>query len=275
MLTADRRPTTPSVNIEARFNKGFILVLYASGMLWGQVTTATISGTVGDEVGAPLGGVQISVIFLAPNRDFVGPTRVAEAWSGPTGEEGDYIVPILPLGTYQVEASLTGFENAVRWVPLRTRADEVVLDFTLKATELVERVRGETELSGLQSGEEIDEPAPGAIVRSDSTDVERSPTPTERPPTNQLGSTSTSGVGFAVQIVASRTRQEAEKSRTLWEGRGYTVYVVEADVPGLGRYYRVRVGPFDTQEEAREVTSNMQSRFPQEIPGFWIVPYQE
>ena len=51
--------------------------------------------------------------------------------------------------------------------------------------------------------------------------------------------------------------------------------MVEADVPGLGRYYRVRVGPFDTQEEAREVTSNMQSRFPQEIPGFWIVPYQE
>ncbi len=275
MLTADRRPTTPSVNIEARFNKGFILVLYASGMLWGQVTTATISGTVGDEVGAPLGGVQISVKFLAPNRDFVGPTRVAEAWSGPTREEGEYIVPNLPLGTYQVEASLTGFENAVRWVPLRTRADEVVLDFTLKATELVERVRGKTALSGLQSGEQIDEPAPGAIVRSDSTDVERSRAPTEPPPTNQLSSTSTRGVGFAVQIAASRTRQKAEELRTMWQDRGYTVFVVEADVPGLGRYYRVRVGPFDTQEEAGEVTSNMQSRFPQEIPEFWIVPYQE
>ncbi len=51
--------------------------------------------------------------------------------------------------------------------------------------------------------------------------------------------------------------------------------MVEADVPGLGRYYRVRDGPFDTQEEAREVTSNMQSRFPQEIPDFWIVSYQQ
>ncbi len=253
----------------------FLVLTFHLSLAWAQVTTATISGTVADEAGAPLGGVQISVIFLAPNRDFVGPTRVAEAWSGPTGEEGDYIVPNLPLGTYQVEASLTRFETAVRWVPLRTRADEVVLDFTLKATELVARVRGETALSGPQSGEQIDEPAPGAIVRSDSNDVERSPPPTEPPPTNQLDSTSTSGVGFAVQIVASRTRQEAEKSRTLWEGRGYTVYVVEADVPGLGRYYRVRVGPFDTQEEASEVTSNMQSRFPQELPDFWIVPYQE
>ena len=127
----------------------------------------------------------------------------------------------------------------------------------------------------LQSKELIDEPAPGAIGRSASTDVERSPAPTERPPTNQLGSTSTRGVGFAVQIAASRTRQEAEELRTQWEGRGYTAYVVEADIPGLGRYYRVRVGPFDTQEEAREVTSNMQSRFPQEIPDFWIVSYQQ
>jgi len=257
------------------FNKGFVLVLYASGMVWAQVTTATISGTVADEAGAPLGGVQISVIFLAPNPDFVGPTRVAEAWSGPTGEEGEYIVPNLSLGTYQVEASLTGFENAVRWVPLRTRADEVMLDFTLKAKGIAERVKGETALSGLQSRERINEPASGAIGQSDSTDVERSAAPTERPPTNQLDSTSTRGVGFAVQIAASRTRQKAEELRTIWQDRSYTVYVVEVDIPGSGRYYRVRVGPFDTQEEAREVASNLQSRFPQEIPDFWIVPHQQ
>ncbi len=127
----------------------------------------------------------------------------------------------------------------------------------------------------LQSKEQIDEPAPVATNQSDSTDVERSPAPTAQPPTNQLGYTSTRGVGFAVQIAASRTRQEAEKSRTLWEGRGYTAYMGEADIPGSGRYYRVRVGPFDTQEEAREVASNMQSRFPQELPDFWIVPYQQ
>jgi cell division septation protein DedD len=82
-------------------------------------------------------------------------------------------------------------------------------------------------------------------------------------------------VGFAVQIAASRTRQKAEELRTIWQDRGYTAYVVETDIPGSGRYYRVRVGPFGTQEEAREVASNMQSRFPQELPDFWIVPYQQ
>ncbi len=257
------------------FNKGFVLVLYASGMVWAQVTTATISGTVADEAGAPLGGVQISVIFLAPNPDFVGPTRVAEAWSGPTGEEGEYIVPNLSLGTYQVEASLTGFENTVRWVPLRTRADEVMLDFRLKAKEIAERVKGETALLGLQGGEQIEEPAPGVIGRSDSTNVERSPAPTERPPTNQLGSTSTRGVGFAVQVASLRARPKAEELRKVLQDAGYPVQVVEADIPGSGRYYRVRVGPFVTEEEAREAASNLRSRFSQELPDFWIVPYQQ
>ena len=98
-----------------------------------------------------------------------------------------------------------------------------MLDFTLKAKEIVEGVKGETALSGLQSGEEIDEPAPGAIGRSDSTDVERSPTPTDRPPTHQLGSTSTRGVGFAVQIAAFRTRQTAEELQTIWQDLDYTV----------------------------------------------------
>ena len=79
----------------------------------------------------------------------------------------------------------------------------------------------------------------------------------------------------AVQIAASRRRQEAEELRTLWGSRDYTAYVVEADIPGSGRYYRVRVGPFDIQEKAREVASDIRSRFPQELPDFWIVPYQQ
>ena len=136
-------------------------------------------------------------------------------------------------------------------------------------------MKGETALSGLQSGEQIDEPAPGAIGRSDSTDVERSPTPTDRPPTNQLGSTSIRGAGFLVQVASFRAHPKAEELQAVLQAAGYSVQVVEADLPGSGRYYRVRVGPFDTQEEAREVASNMQSRFPQEMPDFWIVPYQQ
>ncbi len=38
-------------------------------------------------------------------------------------------------------------------------------------------------------------------------------------------------------------------------------------------HYRVRVGPFDTREDAQRVASNVQSRFPQQIPDYWIVSY--
>ena len=42
-------------------------------------------------------------------------------------------MPVLPLGSYLLSASLSGFKTDVRGVPLRSRADEVVVDFTLEA----------------------------------------------------------------------------------------------------------------------------------------------
>ena len=33
-------------------------------------------------------------------------------------------------------------------------------------------------------------------------------------------------------------------------GRGHSAFVVAADVPGRGRYHRVRIGPFDSRAEA-------------------------
>jgi len=82
-------------------------------------------------------------------------------------------------------------------------------------------------------------------------------------------------VGFAVQIAAFQGRRKAEGLQTTLQDRGYPAYVVEAEIPDSGRHYRVRVGPFDTKEEAREVASNIQDRFPREVPDFWILSYQE
>ena len=57
------------------------------------------------------------------------------------------------------------------------------------------------------------------------------------------------------------------------QGSGYAAYVVEATVPEAGRYYRVRVGPFGTSEEARDVAVNLRNRFSEQLVDFWIVPY--
>ena len=55
------------------------------------------------------------------------------------------------------------------------------------------------------------------------------------------------------------------------EDVGYTAYVVVSNVSPSGRYYRVRVGPFDTREKAKEIALNMQSRLSDLLPDFWIV----
>ncbi len=268
------------------FYKTLICVLFASGMVLAQFRTANLSGTVADEVGRPLGDVGIKVTFLTPSRDFVGPTIVREVWSGVTKEDGDYRVPGLLLGSYQVEASSAGFDPNFRWVPLRTSSDEMILDITLKAEEIPEAVARQVSLPGPESREPVEEPVPVATNGRQriSPDARRTPPPaeppatepppTEEPPSSQPDFTGSRAVGLAIQIAAFQTRQNAVGLQAKLQGAGFTAYVVETDVlPGSARYYRVRVGPFDTREEARGVASNVRSRFPREIPDFWIVSY--
>ena len=81
-------------------------------------------------------------------------------------------------------------------------------------------------------------------------------------------------IGFAVQVAAYRERQRAEALQAILQNLGYPAYMVEEDIPGSGRYHRVRVGPFSTSDEAAEVASEMGNRMPEPLPNFWIVPYQ-
>ena len=108
---------------EMMFIRSLILVVCVSSMAWAQIATAAVSGTVTDEEGTPLIGVQITAKYL----------NTGNNWSEVTGKEGKYRVPTLPLGSYLLTASLSGFKTEVRGVPLRSRADEVIVDFKLEA----------------------------------------------------------------------------------------------------------------------------------------------
>ena len=87
--------------------KGFFLALFAGSLLclasvsgWAQAT-AEISGTVKDQTGAVLPGVEVT----ATQTD-TGISRTAV-----TNETGSYVLPNLPLGPYRVEAALSGFRT--------------------------------------------------------------------------------------------------------------------------------------------------------------------
>src|SRR2546426_5853748 len=76
-----------------------------AGTIWAQaVSVAQITGTVKDQSGARLPGVEIKVTH--------GETGYLR--NVITDETGAYIIPNLPVGPYKLEASLPGFTTHVQ-----------------------------------------------------------------------------------------------------------------------------------------------------------------
>lgn len=58
------------------------------------------------------------------------------------------------------------------------------------------------------------------------------------------------GGAFTLQLSASQDRQEADRFVAKLRERGFAPYIIEAQVPGRGTWYRVRMGSFPTREAA-------------------------
>src|SRR5262245_378067 len=83
-----------------------IVVLIALGRcpVFSQTATATIMGVVQDTSGALIPGVSITV-----KHTDTGQTRTAIS-----NESGDYNVPLLPVGAYELTTDMPGFKQQVR-----------------------------------------------------------------------------------------------------------------------------------------------------------------
>jgi len=55
---------------------------------------------------------------------------------------------------------------------------------------------------------------------------------------------------YTLQVVSYDSRDQADQFAGVLRSRGHKAYVVEAEVEGRGRFFRVRVGPFTTRREA-------------------------
>jgi DedD protein len=55
---------------------------------------------------------------------------------------------------------------------------------------------------------------------------------------------------FTLQVQATQSSADADKFAKKLRGQGYQSLVAEADVTGKGKWYRVRVGHFDTRAQA-------------------------
>ncbi|MDO8784594.1 MAG: SPOR domain-containing protein [Syntrophales bacterium] len=57
---------------------------------------------------------------------------------------------------------------------------------------------------------------------------------------------------YLIQIVSYRERERADNLCKRLKALGYSPMVVTADLPGKGKWFRVVLGGFDTQKDARE-----------------------
>jgi hypothetical protein len=73
-----------------------LFIALACGSVWAQaISTAQISGTVKDQSGAILPGVEVTAIQ----------TEIGLRRSVPTNENGSYVLTSLPIGPYRFEGS--------------------------------------------------------------------------------------------------------------------------------------------------------------------------
>jgi len=96
-----------------------LLVVFVPAVSMAQ-TTSTLLGVVRDASGGVLPGASITVKHLATNA-----TRTIV-----TEGDGNFLIPFLPVGAYEVTGELSGFQNAVRRIALevdqRVRVDLVL-----------------------------------------------------------------------------------------------------------------------------------------------------
>src|SRR5262245_7574840 len=95
-----------------------------------QISTGIISGTVADETGAVLPGVNITVKN----------TETGISQSAITDDGGHYSASQLALGGYEVQADLSGFKTVVRSGITLTVGREAVVNITLSVGEISEKV---------------------------------------------------------------------------------------------------------------------------------------
>ena len=108
----------------------FLVVTLHLSLAWAQTTTGTILGTVTDETGGVLPGVDITLT----NTD-TGASRTVVS-----DDEGRYRSPNLSLGNWEVQAALTGFQTSIRSGIQLTVGREAVVNLRLSIGEISERV---------------------------------------------------------------------------------------------------------------------------------------
>ncbi|MFO0677668.1 MAG: SPOR domain-containing protein [Polyangiaceae bacterium] len=76
--------------------------------------------------------------------------------------------------------------------------------------------------------------------------------------------------GYSLQVSSFRAQGEAQTFADQLRARGHKAYVVEAHVPERGTWYRVRVGPFTSQQAASAYRAGFEAK--EHVVPFIVTP---
>ena len=79
--------------------------------------------------------------------------------------------------------------------------------------------------------------------------------------------------GYQLQVSSFRSQAEANHFADQLRARGHRAHVTEARVQGRGTWYRVRVGPFSTQQQAVSYRSSFEQK--EHVVPFVVTPAQK
>lgn len=106
-----------------------VLLVYSAFSAWAQ-TAANISGVLRDPSGAVLADVKVSALNVE--------RRILR--TAASGENGEFVLPALPAGLYEVRAERQGFRPLVRKGIELTVAQQVRLDLVLEVGDISQEV---------------------------------------------------------------------------------------------------------------------------------------
>ena len=111
-------------------SSALIIFLIWASLGTAQLDTGTISGTVSDQSGGAIPGAAITIrnVETGVARNLV------------TNAAGRYEAAALPVGSYEVRASLTGFQTLVRSGITLTVGRNAVVDMTLQVGEVAQAI---------------------------------------------------------------------------------------------------------------------------------------
>ncbi|HVG18623.1 MAG TPA: SPOR domain-containing protein [Blastocatellia bacterium] len=111
-----------------------------------------------------------------------------------------------------------------------------------------------------------DEAQPVAPTSPDVPTAPDAPTAASAEKTDAASPSATANVGaetqwrYALQALASQSAEEADAFAERVKGAGIPAYVISADIANRGRWFRVRVGGFNTAQEAQRFAAEARAR---------------